>query len=586
MKKIFLAVLIGLVLMGLWKFSAQTTEAQTEIASEQNALPSPNVVISQFFGGGGRTGTPNAPYTNDFVELFNRGSAPVNLNGWTVQYASATGSNWIVTNLTNTTLQPGQYYLIQFASDGTVGNPLPTPDLIAPVTPGGFILNLSGTTGKLALVNSTAQLPAQTCPLDASIIDLVGYGASANCAETTRTADLSITTAGIRNGNGCNDTDNNVADFTIAAPTPRNTATPVNVCSGTGNNLVANGSAIPSTVLPGATTLLRVTVFPATTPPSTGITVNANLTAISGSANQQFFDNGTNGDVTPNDNIFSYQYTIPTTAAGGTIIMPATAADAQSRTANTTITLLINAPPPNDNPLTLGNPSNATTDVAFPANYLMPKPQYTLSYNRDKGTPNWVAWRLDTTWLGTTDRQDDYRPDPDLPAGWYQVQSSDYSGSGFDRGHMCPSGDRTRSVEDNSATFLMTNFVPQLPANNQGPWNDFENYCRTLANAGNELYIFSGGQGSLGTIANGRVTIPAVTWKVVLVLPNGSNDLQRVNKSTRTIAIVVPNQGTVTNNWRLYRTTVRRVEHLTGLNFFSRVSPMAQQIMENRIDRQ
>lgn len=152
----------------------------------------------------------------------------------------------------------------------------------------------------------------------------------------------------------------------------------------------------------------------------------------------------------------------------------------------------------------------------------MEKPQYSLSYNRSKGEPNWVAWRLDATWLGSVQRQNDFRPDPQLPTDWYHVTSEDYSGSGYDRGHMCPSGDRTRSIEDNSATFLMTNFVPQLATNNQGPWEDFESYCRTLANQGNEIYIISGGAGIAGTIAGGKVTVPQVTWKVALVLPNGN----------------------------------------------------------------
>jgi endonuclease G len=151
---------------------------------------------------------------------------------------------------------------------------------------------------------------------------------------------------------------------------------------------------------------------------------------------------------------------------------------------------------------------------------------------------------------------------------------------------MTPSGDRTRSIPDNSATFLMTNIVPQLGANNQGPWNDFEIYCRTLAQSGNELYIVSGGAGSIGTIANGRVNIPAVTWKVVVVLPNGDNDAQRVNKLTRTIAIVIPNQGTINTNWRVYRKSVRQVEALTGYNFFSAVPRMTQGIIERRVDTQ
>lgn len=113
------------------------------------------------------------------------------------------------------------------------------------------------------------------------------------------------------------------------------------------------------------------------------------------------------------------------------------------------------APPSGSVHLTMGNPSNAVTDTTQPANYLMEKPQYVISYNRDYGRPNWVSWHLDTSWLGTTPRQDDFRPDTTLPAGWYQVKASDYTGSGYDRGHMCPSGDRTKTVADNSATFFL-----------------------------------------------------------------------------------------------------------------------------------
>jgi endonuclease G len=352
--------------------------------------------------------------------------------------------------------------------------------------------------------------------------------------------------------------------------------------------LLANGAATPSTVAPNASTLLTVSVFPATTPPSTGISVTGNLTNIGGAANQQFFDDGTNGDVTPGDNVFSYSATIPAGTSGGQTSVSATASDAQARSVNVTINLTIDAPLPGEDPLLLGNPSNATNDVANENNYLMTKAQYALSYNRSKATANWVAWRLDSSWLGSTPRQNDFRPDPALPAGWYQVLATDYSGSGYDRGHMCPSGDRTRSIPDNSATFLMTNMVPQLPANNQGPWNDFEIYCRTLANQGNELYIFSGGHGNAGTIAQGNVVIPQVTWKVVLVLPNGNNDLQRVNKQTRTIAIIVPNQPPLNQGspWRNFRTTVKDVEALTGHRFFSNVPLNTQQIIKRRRDLQ
>jgi endonuclease G len=244
----------------------------------------------------------------------------------------------------------------------------------------------------------------------------------------------------------------------------------------------------------------------------------------------------------------------------------------------------------------MGNPSGAVTDANEPFNYLMIKPQYALSYHRDRGIPNWVSWHLDSTWLGSAPRQNDFRPDTTLPAGWYQVLQTDYSGSGFDRGHHTPSADRTDTIPDNSATFLMTNMMPQAPDNNQGPWEQLESYCRTLVAAGNELYIIAGGTGTGGTgsnggvtmtVANGHVTVPAQTWKVIIVLPVGDTDVARVSKTTRTIAVILPNtQGIRTTDWRTYRVSVDAVEGLTGFDFFSNVSPLTQRIIERRVDRQ
>jgi len=236
--------------------------------------------------------------------------------------------------------------------------------------------------------------------------------------------------------------------------------------------------------------------------------------------------------------------------------------------------------------LTMGNPSNAVTNVNQPNNYLMDKPQYSMSYSRDNGGPNWVSWHLDTSWLGSTPRQDDFRADTTLPTGWYRVQATDYSGSGFDRGHMCPSADRTITVTANSATFLMTNMIPQLPANNQGVWANLESYSRTLVSQGNELYIISGGQGLRFFIANGHVAVPAQTWKVIIVLPVGSNDVSRVTTSTRTIAVVIPNSGTINSDWRTYRVSVDQIEAITGFVFFSNVSSGIQAVIEGRVDNQ
>ncbi|HEU4765827.1 MAG TPA: DNA/RNA non-specific endonuclease [Pyrinomonadaceae bacterium] len=236
--------------------------------------------------------------------------------------------------------------------------------------------------------------------------------------------------------------------------------------------------------------------------------------------------------------------------------------------------------------LTMGNPSNAITDVSQPNNYLMVKTQYALSYSRDNGGPNWVSWHLDTSWLGTAPRQDDFRADTTLPAGWYRVVGTDYSGSGFDRGHMCPSADRTITIAANSATFLMTNMIPQLPANNQGVWANLESYSRTLVSQGNELYIISGGHGLQHFIANGHVAVPAQTWKVIIVLPVGNNDVSRVTTSTRTIAVVMPNSGSIGSDWRAYRVSVDQVEAITGFDFFSNVSSGIQAVIEGQVDNQ
>ena len=181
------------------------------------------VVISQVYGGGGNSG---ATLTNDFIELFNNGSSTESIGGWSVQYASATGTSWQLTAIpAGTTLQAGHYLLIQQAkgTGGTVS--LPMPDVIG-------TLAMSGTAGKVALVNVIAALTG-TAPTGASVRDLVGYGPTANGFEGAGpTAGLSSTTAALRNGAGCTDSNVNSADFTVGAPAPRNSATAAAVCGG------------------------------------------------------------------------------------------------------------------------------------------------------------------------------------------------------------------------------------------------------------------------------------------------------------------------------------------------------------------
>ena len=134
---------------------------------------SPDVVVSQVYGGGGNSG---ATLQNDFIELHNRGDAPVSLAGWSVQYASATGATWQVTPLSGT-IAPGRYYLVQEAAGAGGTTPLPTPDATGSIA-------MSATAGKVALVTTTTALACgASCAGDASVRDFVGYGATASSFE-------------------------------------------------------------------------------------------------------------------------------------------------------------------------------------------------------------------------------------------------------------------------------------------------------------------------------------------------------------------------------------------------------------------
>lgn len=233
--------------------------------------------------------------------------------------------------------------------------------------------------------------------------------------------------------------------------------------------------------------------------------------------------------------------------------------------------------------LTLGNPSIANNTDAN--NYLIVKKQYALSYNRDKGIPNWVSWELNKSWLGDAPRSNNFRPDDTIPEGWYRVTPNDYTRSGYDKGHMTPSADRTHSVEDNAATFLMSNIIPQAPDNNQGYWANLENYTRKLAAEGKELYIMSGGYGEKERIAKGKVSVPNRVFKIIVVTEPGKG-INSINASTRVIAVDTPNiNGNKDSDWTQYITTVDAIEDNTDYNFLSNVDSSIQNAIESKIDK-
>ncbi len=229
--------------------------------------------------------------------------------------------------------------------------------------------------------------------------------------------------------------------------------------------------------------------------------------------------------------------------------------------------------------LKMGNPSKATVDPAKKDNYLLKKDYFALSYNNAKGTPNWVSWRLVADDLGDAPRQLVFDTDFTLPKTFNRVVHKDYSGSGFDRGHMCPHSDRAKNETTSFATFVMTNIIPQAPQVNQKTWEYLEEYERGLAKKKSELHIVAGpsGQGGRGkfgfrtTIGTGKtqVVVPAKCWKVILIVKPGA---AKVDRDSRAIAVIMPNDNNIDTrlNWSRWRVSLKDVEDLTGYRFFEK----------------
>jgi uncharacterized repeat protein (TIGR01451 family) len=334
-----------------------------------------NLVISQIYGGGGNSG---ATYTHDFIEVFNRGATTVNLAGWSVQYNAAADTDaWAVTALCPIgpcLLAPGQYFLIQEAQGAGGTTPLPTPDATGTT-------NLAAASGKVALLSHTTVLSG-ACPTDPGIADMVGFGGTATCFEGAAPAPAPAnSTADLRKTGGCTDTNDNAADFLVATPTPRNTASPLNDCSSADLGITKTDSPDPVTTGSDVTYTITVTNNGPATATSVVVTDNlpANVTFVScastgsgvcgGSGNNRTvtFASLANGD--------SATITLVATAnsAGGTTIdNTATISSAttdsnsanNSATANTSVQAVLPLLTINDLP-TIAEGNSSTTTVTF-----------------------------------------------------------------------------------------------------------------------------------------------------------------------------------------------------------------------------
>jgi endonuclease G, mitochondrial len=559
-------------------FNPPVTYPVTVIVNGAPPPPLDHVVISQVYGGGG---TSDGIFKHDFVELYNPDTVAHDLSGWTIQYSPASLTTWQVQPLGGT-IAPGEYYLIRLGTNGTAGWPVPEANVHG-------TMNLSGSSGKVALVRNGYALSG--CVLTAPVVDLVGYGPHSCREGSTSVQALNNGHAALRKNDGFYDTNVNGADFVVARPSPRRTTPIVELPPSVltveprhnGTNVPRDASITvdftePVDLQDGwfsiscAATGLHGSATVAQGGPNTWIIIpNANFQAgeqCTITVNKAFVrdsdfdDGGTNTDLLTHD--YSATFAVATGAA---------------------------PPYPSSVHLTMGMPAPAETSLDSPNAYLMEKPEYTLSYNRDRGIANWVSWHLADEWIGSLARVDTFRADPAVPPEWFRVNHTSYAASGFDRGHLVPNTDRDRqtALPVNQATFLMTNMIPQAPDSNEGPWASLERYLRTLLPA-NELYIIAGGSGNGGTgtngfattIAGGQIAVPAVIWKVVLVLPKADgDDVSRVTAGARTIAVVMPNtQGPRNVNWMTHLTTVDAVEQLTGYDFFSEVEDAVESAIE------
>jgi endonuclease G len=233
--------------------------------------------------------------------------------------------------------------------------------------------------------------------------------------------------------------------------------------------------------------------------------------------------------------------------------------------------------------LPFGNPSDATAEWLNTGNYLLVKRSFVISYNNGRGTANWAAWRTTADDLAESAPRPPFAPDDQLPIGFSRITPGDYSGSGYDRGHLVPAADRAGDAASYGETFLMTNIVPQTRALNQFPWEKLERYTRAMARRNSDVYVIAGVYGNRGRI-KGQIIIPTNCWKIVVVLSrNGA--AADVHERTRVIAVDMPNiDGLEHDNWRKYLTTVRFIEAKTGYNFLSALPQGLQNSLESKID--
>jgi len=265
--------------------------------------------------------------------------------------------------------------------------------------------------------------------------------------------------------------------------------------------------------------------------------------------------------------------------AGGTAILRATAADGTTGTYALPTRIATGIDPE----LYQGNAEfGEPTDSDPSDDFIIRHAQLTSSYSFRRNTPNWVAYEMEARHFGNELRCNCFTFDPALPASFERYTTAAYTGSGayhgygIDRGHLARSADRDAGSLDNATTYYFSNIVPQAADNNQGPWAKLETYLGNLADNDNkEVYVIAGVAGSRGTLKDqGKITIPEYVWKVAVIMPRD----QRIGnidglEDFEIVAVAMPNvEGIAGDGWEKYKTTVNRIEALSGYDLLALLS--------------
>jgi DNA/RNA endonuclease G (NUC1) len=477
--------------------------------------------------------------TGEYVEVYNRGTLSTNLNGFVIGDNSAGVRDTIKTDLV---IPPGGYAVLG-RSQNTSKNGGVTVNYV-------YTSRIGTTATTLTFSNSGADFFRIQSP-NGVTVDSAGY-ASAGASTVAK--------AGIaRELQGLNPDNVDVAGV--------NWGDASNVYDSFNNNRgtpgFANGTAVP----PG---------------PATFVSVSPTFAQLAPGQTRQYSAQAYDANNVPVTTTFTWSSEDTTVARINPSTGLATAvADGETRIFATSANGISNwrniqvftaaASAVIRNHLEFGTPGDGT-----PANdILLNKQWFSLSYSEVRGGPNWVSWNVNRTHFGGASRCDCFSPDATLPAGVYQVVTGDYTGSGYTRGHMVRSEERTQTPADNAQTFLMTNILPQLSDLNAGPWGQLEFHVEALAKFDNkELYIIAGGiyPASPATLNNaGKVQIPSHTWKIIVVMDSGEG-LANVASAAdiQVIAVNMPNiTGISSQPWTAYTTTVDALEAATGYDFLS-----------------